>query len=473
MRGTLAALLISTALIGPAMAQTAMNARVVDPNSPPSYSIGGNGSTTMDSNGRLIVNCVVGCGGGSGGSNGSVTAAGVNGTVAQAVQGITGGVPIAITGTISASIAATAGASPPSYTAGAQALSQTLTGGLRVQMTSAGLDVASMPITPASTANTAMTPSTASSTVMALLTPAQLQGYQSIFFGFFGTWVGTLNFQISPDNATWSSYGCVNSGSSTIQTSSTANGNFNCAVPAGMWFRIFNSAFTSGTVQGDYGLGAGAAQSIIPATVGLSAGSAIVGKFGIDQTTPGTTNLIATGAQSAAGTANATVFSIQGNASGIAVPVSSATLGTAANQATIVTALTRTNAGTTATTALPIQGVTGGIPVPVTDAYANITPAAGAASAIVTGGTAITLVNGPIQGGYVVNPCNLAAQGIGTAENAYVDPVAAPGSTDAAANGTTVALQPCQNYPLPPLATGQSLRGNAATTGHKFTVVKW
>jgi len=40
----------------------------------------------------------IGGGGGGSGSTGSVTAAGTNGTVAQAVQGINGGVPVAVSG---------------------------------------------------------------------------------------------------------------------------------------------------------------------------------------------------------------------------------------------------------------------------------------------------------------------------------------------------------------------------------------
>jgi hypothetical protein len=52
---------------------------------------------TVNTSGQLNVS------GTGGGSSGSVTAAGVNGSLAQAVQGITGGVPIAITGSFSSS----------------------------------------------------------------------------------------------------------------------------------------------------------------------------------------------------------------------------------------------------------------------------------------------------------------------------------------------------------------------------------
>jgi hypothetical protein len=97
----------------------------------------------------------------------------------------------------------------------------------------------------------------------------------------------------------------------------------------------------------------------------------------------------------------------------------------------------------------------------------------GTVAVITTGGTAVTVVSGPINGGYVTNPANLARQGIAAAEPLYVDPTTAPGSTDAAANGTCSALDPGQTYTIPGLASGQSLHANAATSGHKFTVVVW
>lgn len=103
----------------------------------------------------------------------------------------------------------------------------------------------------------------------------------------------------------------------------------------------------------------------------------------------------------------------------------------------------------------------------------RVTPAAGTGSSIVTGGTAITVATGPLKGGYVTNPINAAAQGIATAENAYCDPVGTPGSTDAAAHGTTSPLTVGQTYNIPALATGSVLKCNAATSGHNFTVVVW
>ena len=130
-------------------------------------------------------------------------------------------------------------------------------------------------------------------------------------------------------------------------------------------------------------------------------------------------------------------------------------------------------AGTPAGGIVSVQGVASGTPIPVSDNPAVNTPAAGTASTITTGGTAVTIVTGPIKGGYIVNPINLAAQGIAAAENAYCDPVASPGSTDANGNGTTAILTPGAPFYIPALATGILVKCNAATSGHKLTVVVW
>ncbi|HWB48357.1 MAG TPA: hypothetical protein VG651_04545 [Stellaceae bacterium] len=107
------------------------------------------------------------------------------------------------------------------------------------------------------------------------------------------------------------------------------------------------------------------------------------------------------------------------------------------------------------------------------DSESPITPRAATTSVVATGGTSVIVVTGPINGGYVTNPVNASAQGITASENVYLDPVGMPGSTDIAANGTTILLTPGQSYSLPPLAAGVSLHANAATGGHKLTVVVW
>lgn len=97
---------------------------------------------------------------------------------------------------------------------------------------------------------------------------------------------------------------------------------------------------------------------------------------------------------------------------------------------------------------------------------------AGNASAIVNGGTAVPAIVGPCSGGYIFNPRSAAAQGISAAEPLYIDPTTAPGSTDAAANGTCSALQPGGVWWLSvPIGAGVTIWANAASSGHAFTVV--
>jgi len=101
----------------------------------------------------------------------------------------------------------------------------------------------------------------------------------------------------------------------------------------------------------------------------------------------------------------------------------------------------------------------------------KVTPVAGSAAAITTGGTAVTLVTGPCNGGWITNPPNAASQGIATAENVNVDMVGTPSAGDSNGNGTATLLAPGQTLEIPPLATGQTVKANASTSGHKLTVV--
>jgi hypothetical protein len=115
-------------------------------------------------------------------------------------------------------------------------------------------------------------------------------------------------------------------------------------------------------------------------------------------------------------------------------------------------------------------------PPPVEDEAMPITPfnpRALSNASVITGGVPVPAITGPINGGFITNPINSAAQGIVAAENLYVDMVAAPGSTDAAGHNTTVILQSGQNFVLPPLAAGVNVWINAATSGHQITGEVW
>ena len=118
--------------------------------------------------------------------------------------------------------------------------------------------------------------------------------------------------------------------------------------------------------------------------------------------------------------------------------------------------------------AIPVYVVAG--PAPGED---GVTPVAGPVAVITTGGTAVTIATGPINGGYVINPYTVAGQNIAAVENLYINGVATPGSSDATANGTTSSLYPGSRFDFPASATGVVWKANAATSGHKFTVVLW
>lgn len=106
----------------PALAQ-ALTGGIVLNGGVPSYNVNATAPFTIDqATMGLRVTCVSGCaGGGGGGTSGSVTAAGTNGTTAQAVQGIAGGIPFAVTGTFWQATQPVSLASAPLPTNAAQA----------------------------------------------------------------------------------------------------------------------------------------------------------------------------------------------------------------------------------------------------------------------------------------------------------------------------------------------------------------
>jgi len=134
--------------------------------------------------------------------------------------------------------------------------------------------------------------------------------------------------------------------------------------------------------------------------------------------------------------------------------------------------------GYTAGKILPItQDTTGTLCTPsggsggsaVTTSPAATTPAVATASAIVTGGTAVTLVTGPVKGCYILNPLSAADQNIATAEVAQVNPYTTATATGRGGNST---LQPGQGWNCIPGQT-TNVSAIAATTAHAFNVVVW
>lgn len=89
------------------------------------------------------------------------------------------------------------------------------------------------------------------------------------------------------------------------------------------------------------------------------------------------------------------------------------------------------------------------------------------------GGAATLIAQGPINGGFVVNPGVAAAQGLESAENLYISILQQPGNADADAFGPIYILVPGQTFVLNPLAAGYSVYVNAPTAGHQFAGEIW
>lgn len=115
--------------------------------------------------------------------------------------------------------------------------------------------------------------------------------------------------------------------------------------------------------------------------------------------------------------------------------------------------------------------------MPLAAAAQQVTPHACNATTVTTGGTAVIAIQGPANGFYISNPLTTGDEGIGAVEPLFVDPVNTATTTG---NGTNQAVAAGSVYPgsaNPGSATGGGVSGNvtvnAATSGHKFTCVRW
>lgn len=115
-------------------------------------------------------------------------------------------------------------------------------------------------------------------------------GWPSISFGGAVTVAGSVS--VTQGTSPW-----VVSG--TVTTTNASVGATGAAVPASADYVGINIGGNLTGAVGGHGTAAGALRVELPTdgtgVVGLNAGSAIIGKVGIDQTTPGTTNLVAAG----------------------------------------------------------------------------------------------------------------------------------------------------------------------------------
>ena len=138
-------------------------------------------------------------------------------------------------------------------------------------------------------------------------------GYSAAVVQITGTWVGTITFEGTADGTNWVSINAIMAGSSTPSSTTTTNGIARLS-PAGMTqIRANMSAYTSGTATITLRASQGGGVTFLNQS--LPVGSSIIGKVGIDQTTPGTTNLVSIGT-------NGTV------AIGTALPTGANTIGT-------------------------------------------------------------------------------------------------------------------------------------------------
>lgn len=100
----------------------------------------------------------------------------------------------------------------------------------------------------------------------------------------------------------------------------------------------------------------------------------------------------------------------------------------------------------------------------------SLNPKAGLVAKVTTGGTAVTALSTVANGCTITNPLTAGDEGIGAAEPLLIDPTGA--AATAAANGTTIALPAGSSWSCIPYS-GKAVSVNAATSGHKFSVVQW
>jgi len=101
-----------------------------------------------------------------------------------------------------------------------------------------------------------------------------------------------------------------------------------------------------------------------------------------------------------------------------------------------------------------------------------VQPRACDVSIVTTGGTAVTALSGPTNGIFLGNGLTATDEGIGTAEPLYFDPTGgAPGTVS---NSTVQRLDPGASVAWwVPFGSTVAVKVNAATSGHKFTCVRW
>ncbi len=121
-----------------------------------------------------------------------------------------------------------------------------------------------------------------------------MQGEAAMAVQLTGTWTATVTFEASLDNVNWTTINVQRAGDNIISQTvinSTNNDVYRIGCSGFLFVRARCSAFTSGTIVVTGATSFASATAILAAPI--PAGANIIGKVGIDQTTPGTTNLVA------------------------------------------------------------------------------------------------------------------------------------------------------------------------------------
>jgi hypothetical protein len=101
----------------------------------------------------------------------------------------------------------------------------------------------------------------------------------------------------------------------------------------------------------------------------------------------------------------------------------------------------------------------------------EVSPQVGLATQITANGVAVMVIPPGAYGGYIWNPFTPEDQGILVTEPLFVNPISAPGLE---AFGSTIALyQGADPFFVPAPRSTYGIWVNAATAGHRFTVVYW
>ena len=98
---------------------------------------------------------------------------------------------------------------------------------------------------------------------------------------------------------------------------------------------------------------------------------------------------------------------------------------------------------------------------------APIVPYRAAVTVVTTGGSPVVAIFGGVAGGLIVNPSNVADQGVSPVEPLYVDLV---GPAALAETATTYEVQPGQWFVVPAGQT-TNVSVNAKTSGHQFSAI--